>query len=132
MNKSNSSNFFDDGPDPLLKCSELINIGIYVVILFIVSLISNITLIYILIKHKKQLLNRINIQIFVLSILNLIGTLIELPMVGIAAFACKYVFSKIFNICNLKKFSLLDSFLVALDAFLKDYRCNAFYFSNLN
>ena len=132
MNKSNSSNFFGDGPDPLLKCSELINIGIYVVILFIVSFISNVTLIYILIKHRKQLLNRINIQIFVLSILNLIGTLIELPMVGIAAFACKYIFSKIFYIYSFKKILLLDSFLVALDAYLKDYRCNTFYFSNIN
>ena len=88
MNKSNSSDLY--GPDPLLTCSELKNIGIYVVILFIISVISNITLIYILIKNKKHLLNEVNIQIFALSILSLIGTLIELPMVGIAAFACRY------------------------------------------
>ena len=131
MNKSKSSNFFDDfAPDPLLKCSELFNIGIYVVILFLISLISNITVIFILLKHKKQLLNRINIQIFALSILNLIGTVIELPMVGIAAFACRYITLKSFYTSSCKQHFLIDSFLDVTGVYLKGCLCNAFYFFN--
>ena len=80
------------GPIPLVACSTLHNIGIYVVILFIISLISNITVIYILIRHRKSLLTAVNIQILCVSILNLIGTLVELPMVGIAAFVCRFIF----------------------------------------
>ncbi len=91
----NSSYISDDDlyrPMPLVACSTLRSIGIYIVVLFIISFISNITLIYALIKYRKNLLTALNIQILCLSILNLFGTMIELPMVGIAAFVCRFIF----------------------------------------
>ena len=62
------------------------NIGIYCVLLIIVSTISNSVLIFILVKNRKKLLHHLNILILVLAILSLIGTLLELPLVIDTAF----------------------------------------------
>ena len=93
MQKENLSNSLNNS-DPysrhaLVECSILTNIGIYCLVLFIVSIILNGTLIWILIKHRKKLLDSINTLILSLSMLSMLGTLIELPMVAIAAFSCK-------------------------------------------
>ena len=72
-------------------CPLLNSVAIYCVLLFLVSLVSNFMIILILIKNKKELLHQINILIFVLAFLNLIGTLIGLPVVMITAFKCKFV-----------------------------------------
>jgi heme A synthase len=75
--------------DPIVECSILTHIGIYCVILLILSIILNIILIWILIKHRKQLLDSANVLILILSILNFLGSITELPLVGTAAFMCK-------------------------------------------
>ena len=74
---------------PLIECSTLTNIGIYCIILFILSMVLNITLIWILIKNRKELLNSANALILSLSILSLLGTLVELPMISATSFACR-------------------------------------------
>ena len=86
FNSSNSDPFLRL---PLVECSILTNIGIYCVILFILSMILNITLIWILIKNRKKLLDSTNALILSLSILSLLGTLVELPMVSVTSFACR-------------------------------------------
>ena len=89
-NLSNSLNSSDPySRSALVECSILTNVGIYCVVLFIISITLNLVLIWILIKHRQQLLDSINALILSLSILSLLGTLIELPMVAIAAFSCK-------------------------------------------
>ena len=97
-------------PDILIECSTSQAFGVYVVVLFIVGLMVNTELLWILFKHKrvsktisyrnllliissiifKELLtnNAINILIFILTILGEIGTIFELPLVFIAAFKC--------------------------------------------
>ena len=93
MNLSKLSNLNDtEDPysrDPIVECSVLTHIGVYCTVLLILSIIFNITLIWILIKHRRQLLDNANILILFLAILNFIGSITELPMVGTAAFMCK-------------------------------------------
>jgi hypothetical protein len=81
-------------PDPPIDCSIVTSIGVFCVALFVVSVWSNSTVIWILIKNRNHLFNTVNILTVILSGINLIGTIIELPMVGTAAFQCKFVFGK--------------------------------------
>ena len=74
-----------------VDCFLFNSVGIYCILLFIVSLLSNLKLIWILIKNKKEMLHQINILILVLALLSLIGTLLGLPLITITAFACKFV-----------------------------------------
>ena len=60
--------------------------GIYSIVLFIISFSSNLILILILLKHKNKLLVCINYQILAVSILCLLETLIDLPLVIITCF----------------------------------------------
>ena len=80
--------------DPPVDCSILTSIGVFCIILFLVSVLSNSTLMWILIKNRDDLFNTVNILTVILSAINLIGTLIEIPMVGTAAFKCKFIFGK--------------------------------------
>ena len=72
-------------PDALAEPKTLHNIAIYTIILFIVSVISNSTVAWILMKNKR-LLHRANILILALTIINLLGTLIQLPLLMISTF----------------------------------------------
>jgi hypothetical protein len=72
-------------PEALAESSTLHNIAIYSIILFIVSAISNSTVTWILLKNKS-LLHRANILILTLTIINLTGTLIQLPILIISTF----------------------------------------------
>ena len=72
----------DWSPNIITEQNGLFYIAIYTIILFVVSIASNSSLIWILVKNKK-LLQRANILILALTILNLLGTLIELPIVTI-------------------------------------------------
>ena len=71
-----------------VACNKLIPFAVYSVILFIIGLISNPILIWTILKYK-ELKTPINILILTLSILNTIGIVIELPLVGLSAALCK-------------------------------------------
>ena len=76
-------------PNSSVECYKLVPIATYCVILFIVALSANLTLIWILLKNK-ELLHNANILILALSVLNTIGTVLELPLVSVSAILCKY------------------------------------------
>ena len=91
QNTSNLSVFENwKAPEPLATCSALTKIGIYCVILLILSLTASLKLIWIFLMHRVELLNGVNIIILTLTLLNLLGALIELPLVATASFMCKY------------------------------------------
>ncbi len=76
-----------------VKCNLLNYFGIYYLILFIISIISNIAILYILAKNRKSSMIRgRNILILVLVLLNLLGTIVALPIVIMTSFSCRYVF----------------------------------------
>jgi hypothetical protein len=81
-------------PKPLVECYKLQVIGGYCTILFIVGIIANPTIIWIILRNK-ELVNPVNILIVALSILNTIGVLVELPLVTISAFMCRFKFGKL-------------------------------------
>ena len=86
----NSTNENWEPPEPPVDCYTLYYIGVYCIVLFVISFISNTTLLILIIKFSKELLKN-NLLMMWLIILNLIGTLIELPLVAISAFKCKYI-----------------------------------------
>ena len=73
------------------NCSILKFSGIYSIILFLISLTANFTLLWILIKHKNKLLCFINTQMLAISVLCLVETLIDLPIISITSFYLKLV-----------------------------------------
>ena len=92
IKKTTNSLNYNDWISPVIPvdCSTLQLVGVYCIILFLISIISNSLLILILIRNRKKLLTSVNIFIFALAILSLIPTLIELPLLTITAFKCKY------------------------------------------
>ena len=80
-------------PKALVECYKLQIIGGYCIFLFIAGIIANPTIIWIILKNKK-LINPVNILVVALAILNTIGVLIELPLVTISAFMCRFTFGK--------------------------------------
>ena len=76
-------------PEPLVTCLTLNWIGFYCIILFIISFISNLALIWIYAINRKYLIHGPNVLLFALTVLSFIGTLIELPLVAASAFNCK-------------------------------------------
>ena len=91
----NSSQADDDWipPKVLVECYKLVPIGIYCVLLYIVGIISNPTLICIILRNK-ELMNPVNLLILALASLNLVGILIELPLVATSSFVCKFTFGR--------------------------------------
>ena len=71
-----------------VECSLLKQFGVYCCTLFALSLFSNLIVICVFIKNKK-IMNHVNLLTLYLTILNLIGTLIELPIVAVSAFPCQ-------------------------------------------
>ena len=72
----------------IVECYKLKYIGIYSLCLFIASVSINTTHFCILIKNK-QLLQPVNLIVFSLTVVNLIGTLFEIPLVTLNALNCK-------------------------------------------
>ena len=68
--------------------SILYYFGIYIVILFVFSLISNGILIRKYVENRQYLSN-IHLLKFAIVILNTVGTLISLPIVALRAFSYK-------------------------------------------
>jgi hypothetical protein len=77
------------------ECRALQSFTIFHFILFIVALSSSICVIWVLLKYRKELLNRVNQVQLTLVIFNLFGTVISLPLVIITLFNCKYKYLKI-------------------------------------
>ena len=63
------------------ECQALKPFSIYYSILFIAALFANITVIWVLLKKRKLLLNNLNQVQLVLTIFNLLGTIFGLPLV---------------------------------------------------
>jgi hypothetical protein len=70
------------------ECQTLRSIGYYLVILFVFSVFSNGKIIYMYSKNKS-LSTPIKAMIFALTCMNLVGTLIEIPIIFINCFKCK-------------------------------------------
>ena len=75
-------------PEVLVECYKLKIIAGYTVILFIVSMIANPTLIWIVLRNN-ELMNPANALVLPLSLLSIIGTIIELPLTATSASLCK-------------------------------------------
>lgn len=78
---------FIDEPDQA-PCYQTILIGVYCILLFCASSVANSVLLWIFYKNK-QLRTPLNNCVICIAILNLIGTIIELPLVAVNAFACR-------------------------------------------
>lgn len=90
----NFTTIYDEwSPQVLVECSSLRYIGLYCTILFILGVIANPLLIWIILRNN-DLINSTNLLIVTLAILNTIGILIELPLVSASAFLCKFTFGK--------------------------------------
>ena len=74
-----------------VKCNLLNYFGIYYVILFTISIISNMFILCILVKNRKRSSDGRSILTLVLVLLNLLSTSIALPIVILTSFSCKYV-----------------------------------------
>ena len=59
-----------------------ISFGIYCLLLFFISIVSNSIIIKIFIKNKKLLKNSNNVFLLTLTSISLAGTVVELPIVG--------------------------------------------------
>ena len=68
-------------------------IGVFTLVLFIFSFISNSTLLVIYLKNKS-LFKSINMVIVILAAFNLIGTVFTLPLVTVNSFMGRFVFGK--------------------------------------
>jgi hypothetical protein len=107
MNENGTNNSICEN---FTNCSILKFSGIYSIILFLISLIANTTLLWILIKHKKKLLCFINSQMLAISVLCLFETLIDLPIITVTSLYSKFVYNFLF-----------EYFRCIFDTFLKVY-----------
>ena len=82
-NKSNQTENTD-------ACPVLQFLSIYCAALFILSITVNSITVWVLIKNTKVLQHESKLLI-ALAMLNIFGTLFELPVIGISAFKCQYV-----------------------------------------
>ena len=71
-----------------VECYKLRIIAFYCIFIFLLSLIANSILLWILI-YFKELRNSLNSFMLALTSCNIVGTVIELPMVIISNFSCK-------------------------------------------
>ena len=74
---------------PESECYILRPFGVYLIILFIISLTCNLSVISAILKHKKDLLKHINILTLANCIFGLIETLIGIPIYLTSLFSCK-------------------------------------------
>ena len=88
MDNRGDQNTINYDQQPLLECYKLRYISIYSMTLFFISLFFNTSLLYILFKNK-HLRTTLNNFIMSISVLNLIGTIIEFPLLAITNYQCK-------------------------------------------
>ncbi len=70
-------------------CKILNYVGIYCIALFIVAVTSNSIVIFVFLRYRKRLFHHINILTFALVLLNLIGSLIGLPIIILTSLTCR-------------------------------------------
>ena len=73
----------------LVNCSLLKYAGVYCILLIIISITTSLTLIWVFLKHRKELLHSFNIIILALAVISLFGTLVGLPIVISTTFSCR-------------------------------------------
>ena len=76
-----------EGVPPLL-CYKLQALGFLCILLFIACIVFNTFLLWVFFKNKK-LQSSFNMFIVALSILNLIGSILEFPFIIISNFSCR-------------------------------------------
>lgn len=79
--------------EPPVECFKLNLIGIFCIILFVLSAFFNSILLWTFIRNKS-LRTSLNIFIIALTCCNLLGTLIELPFVIVSNLKCQWIFGK--------------------------------------
>ncbi len=72
-----------------IECTILNGISIFLIIIFLLSLILNLYVLVIFYKNK-ELHKPINLAIVVLTVANLLGTLLEFPFTILSNFYCRY------------------------------------------
>ena len=92
----NDNYFHSDLASSSLKCFKLSLIGIFLLIIFILSLTFNTLLLLTFYKYKR-LREKCNKFVMFLTFLNLIGTLLELPFVFTSCMNCRYMSDRIKN-----------------------------------
>jgi hypothetical protein len=93
-NNNNKNNSIDEySLESPTECYKLQILGIICIILFISSLIFNSLLLNLFIKNK-HLRTPNYASVIALTILNLIGTLTQLPFIIISNLSCKWIFNK--------------------------------------
>lgn len=89
MNKfdsfKNTSDSYEEVESPI-KCSLLINIGLVIAFIFFSSIILNSYLILILLRKKRDPMNKLVITV---TITNFMVTIFHLPFIIISHFNCK-------------------------------------------
>ena len=89
MNYTVSLNKFKEASP--VECYKLHIIGVYCSILLLLSLIYNSSLILVFMKHR-ELRTTLNMFVLTMTILNLIGSILEFSFVIPSNFACRWVF----------------------------------------
>jgi hypothetical protein len=85
-----------------VDCQILKGFGVYSIMLFLISIISNGILIFVILKHKSLLMTNTNVLILTVSIINLLATILYSPFTTIATFNCDFIFGRIG--CNFEGF----------------------------
>jgi len=75
-------------PNATTKCSYLKVTAIYVISLFTVSVVANVTLLWVLLK-RREMRTPVNSFIIYFTILSLYGTTSEVPMIAISILNCR-------------------------------------------
>ena len=75
--------------EPPLECYKLRLLGIFSSLTLVLSLVFNTLLIIIFLKHKALRKNLLNTFVFAMTVLNLIGSILEFSFVIPSNFACK-------------------------------------------
>ena len=91
-------------------------VSIYTAILFFISSFTNSSLIIIILKNKKELLQNVNVLSLALGFFNLIGTLIGLPVAAITALKHEYIFGKYG--CHLEAYSFYFTIFACIYIFV--------------
>jgi hypothetical protein len=80
--------------EPLLSCEQFYYMGAYCVFLLIMGIVCNSIIISSIIKGKAPL-KPINFMFLSFCILSLVATILEIPMVTISCFQCRFTYGKI-------------------------------------
>ncbi len=75
-------------PNATTKCSYLKVAAIYVISLFTVSVVANVTLLWVLLK-RREMRTPVNSFIIYFTFLSLYGTMSEFPMITISMLKCR-------------------------------------------